>query len=98
MSLSRGEFDKSLAAFEASVPFARRGELDGPDDSQAAVSYSVGSGVARVGFREVAPKTFGGLLKLPRAEVSIGFDEVVPEDERRAFVAAFDLAFQRGGG
>lgn len=39
----------------------------------------------------------GGLLELPRAKVTIAFEQV-PTSARTAFLKRFDLAFQRGGG
>lgn len=57
----------------------------------------LGSGTVEIRFQPLPPVRLGGLLELPRAKVSLVFD-AVPATEQSAFVRAFDLAFQRGGG
>ncbi|MEO1205949.1 MAG: hypothetical protein AAFV45_06415 [Pseudomonadota bacterium] len=95
MSLSRSEFDKSISAFRATSGYVQTDLGNGgPVDE---LRFDVASGHAVISYAEQASVTFGGLLKLPRAEVTIGFDGV-EETDRKDFVSAFDIAFQRGGG
>lgn len=98
MSLSRDEFDKSLEAFAASTGLSGTG-LAGAVSSRDAetIAFTVAGGQALVTYRALEPKTFGGLLKLPRAEVTLAF-KGVGAAEQAAFVRTFDIAFQRGGG
>ncbi|MEL7050118.1 MAG: hypothetical protein AAFO75_14380 [Pseudomonadota bacterium] len=95
MSLSRGEFDKSLAAFTATTGY----KALTPDTHKTpeVFPFEIGGGTAIVGYQELASATFGGLLQLPRAEVTISFDDVA-DSLQKEFLAAFDIAFQRGGG
>jgi len=90
MSLSRSEFAKSIEAFAgqaASLEAARSGR----------VMLPAGDGQVMIAYDALPSQTFGGLLELPRAEVSLSF-EGGSQSDREAFVRAFDLAFQRGGG
>jgi hypothetical protein len=87
MALSRGEFEACMAVL---CDAAGRGE-DG------CVSLAVGGGTVAITHRPLAPVRLGGLLELPRAEVTIVF-EAVAETDARAFLRRFELAFQRGGG
>jgi hypothetical protein len=88
MSVSRAEFDSSLAR----LPDVR---MDGPD----AWLVTIAGVVARVTF-EIAPGVrLGGLLDLPRAHVCIEFkDHNDPVAARTEFFRQFELVFQRGGG
>lgn len=87
MSLSRAEFENSLAA------------LAGADvalvDGVARIDEAAGR--IAITFHALPPKRFGGLLLLPQARVTLdvtGLDEAAAV----AFLQRFDLAFQRGGG
>ena len=55
-----------------------------------------GRGIS-IRLRDLPPRRLSGLLSLPRIEVTLTFRGYAPED-RRAFLARFDLAFRRGGG
>lgn len=59
--------------------------------------FDVGSGSVEIRYEPAPPKTFGGLLSLPQAHVSLVF-EGAGDTERAAFLHCFDIAFQRGGG
>ena len=87
MALSRREFEASMAALCGAVC---RGE-DGH------ISVALGGGTVAITHRSLAPVRLGGLLELPRAEVTLEFDAVA-EADARAFLRRFELAFQRGGG
>ena len=87
MSLSHEEFLKSILALDAGAhaesPVCYR--LDATP-GHVTISYSPRPGV-----------TLGGLLALPRAEVTIEFTGMSTA-EQSAFQRRFDMAFQRGGG
>lgn len=129
MSLSRAEFDNSLAAFMArsgytgrpvvagdaaiddagpgsgpgsgsgsgSGPGSVSGSVTGTATGASSLAFAVGEGRVIVRYVPLAAATFGGLLQLPRAEVSlqfVGVDAIA----QQSFLEAFDMAFQRGGG
>ncbi len=48
-------------------------------------------------FEKLAPAILGGLMRLPRAKVTLELDDLTP-DARRTFLGIFDQTFQRGGG
>jgi hypothetical protein len=87
MALSRGEFEASVARLCGSACEGKDGALRVP----------LGGGTVSIAHRPLAPVRLGGLLELPRAEVTLAF-EAVAEAEARAFLRRFELAFQRGGG
>ncbi len=87
MSITRAEFEASLAGLEPSARLDAAGEA----------RLAVGSGVAVIVFAMLLPRTIGGLLRLPQARVSLDLD-AVPEAERVSFLRRFEIAFQRGGG
>ena len=87
MSLSREEFVLSMAAFLVSEAVLPRDTLRVP----------VGGGCVDIGYRELPGVLLGGLLALPRAEVTLDFSDV-GEADQRAFLRRFEIAFQRGGG
>ncbi len=87
MSLSRAEFDKSVAALSGGTA-----ELS---DGRAVLR--LGDGRAEITFQALPAKRLGGLLLLPQARVVVdvsGLDEASAVE----FLQRFDLAFQRGGG
>ena len=51
----------------------------------------------KIDVRPLPARRLGGLLSLPRSEVSISFDGY-SELEEKTFLEDFDRAFQRGGG
>ena len=87
MALSRSEFEASMAALCGSA-------CEGKD---GALRVALGGGTVSIAHRPLAPVRLGGLLDLPRAEVTLAF-EAVGEAEARAFLRRFEFAFQRGGG
>ncbi len=50
-----------------------------------------------INVRPLPARRLGGLLSLPRSEISISFDGY-SEREQITFLEGFDRAFQRGGG
>lgn len=89
MTLSAGEFAKSLAAFAgADVVVA---------DGRARMPVGTGGGAAEIVFVPLPPRRVGGLLELPQAKVAITMRNV-PASDAEAFLRRFDIAFQRGGG
>jgi hypothetical protein len=86
MSLSESEFQASLAKL-------------GPHRKSAAgfPVFDLASGCVEILYAPAPPKTFGGLLSLPQAHITLAFDGA-DEASRAAFVHRFDIAFQRGGG
>ncbi|MEO1280898.1 MAG: hypothetical protein AAFV69_04095 [Pseudomonadota bacterium] len=96
MSLSRNEFDKSLEAFQGTTGYTI---IDAPKGQQVAdlFAFALPDGQALISYQEIASATYGGLLKLPRAEVKIAFSGT-DQSNRELFLSAFDIAFQRGGG
>lgn len=87
MSLTLAEFQGSIAPL-----LGRRLEVD-----KTSADIAVGAGRVVIGYEARASVRFGGLLELPRALVSLTFDDVAADEQVR-FVKRFDLAFQRGGG
>lgn len=61
------------------------------------VELAIGTGRVVVAYEPRPSVRFGGLLELPRALVSLTFDDVTDSGQSR-FVERFDRAFQRGGG
>ena len=87
MALSRGEFEASLAALGGEPRRCNDGSVRLP----------LGGGTVAIVYRLLDPVRLGGLLELPRAEVTLVFNEV-DDANARAFLRRFELAFQRGGG
>lgn len=87
MALSRGEFEASVATLCGAACHWEGGHA----------SVALGGGKVSITHRPLAPVRLGGLLELPRAEVTLAF-EAVTEADAREFLRRFELAFQRGGG
>lgn len=84
----------TLAEFQASVrPLT--GVSLGPDE--AVVIVQLGSGRVEIAFEKRPSVRLGGLLDMPRAVVSIVFEDVSAAGQAE-YLKRFDLAFQRGGG
>ncbi len=83
MTITRSEFEKSLAAFDPDASLDAHGQV------------SITGAVIR--FEALPPRRPGGLLSLPQARVTIVVQALGPA-ERAAFLRRFDVAFQRGGG
>lgn len=67
------------------------------DARQAQFDLAFEGAKVRITYEPLETATLGKLLSLPRAKVSIVFDDL-REDKRQAFLDRFDKAFQRGGG
>lgn len=109
MTLSAGEFAKSMTAFaggdvvfadgRARVPVSGSGGHAAAANDRISESVADGDkGVAEIAFHALPPRRVGGgLLELPQARVTIKFGDVGTA-EADAFLRRFDIAFQRGGG
>lgn len=84
----------SLSEFQASLGKLLGTEIEAEEPS---VRHPLAKGCVEIRFVPLPSLRLGGLLELPRAKVSLSFDDV-EDDDRAAFLARFDLAFQRGGG
>ena len=89
MTLSAGEFAKSIAAFTG-------GDV-AITDKRATVVVNDKGGSAEITFEPLPPRRVGGLLELPQARVTITLAKVSAA-QLDTFLRRFDLAFQRGGG
>lgn len=87
MSITRGEFELSLAGFDASA------RLNG--EGTAVIALPGGNACIR--FEELPKRRLGGLIHMPQARVTIDLAGV-PAAERAEFLRRFEIAFQRGGG
>lgn len=86
MSLSAAEFALSIAKLGAHSISVRNNPV-----------FELSEGHVEVHFAPERPKTFGGLLALPQATVTLIF-EGASAAARAEFLHRFDIAFQRGGG
>ena len=87
MALSAPEFVKCVSALL-------------PPESQAAgllVAIPLEAGRVTIEYEAQASVRLGRSLELPRARVVLTFENA-GDTERDAFLARFDIAFQRGGG
>jgi len=71
------------------------GEGDTVTKSEA--NISVGQGAVVIRYEALPGALFGGLLKLPRANITLEYSGVSPEDQAK-FTNRFNMTFQRGGG
>ena len=74
---------------------AMRG-LDYRIDGDRVIAGNSGRRVT-IDVRSLPARRLGGLLSMPRCEISISFQDY-GEQEKKAFLEAFDRAFHRGGG
>lgn len=88
MSLSLQEFHRGLRALSPDIELKV---------SQKNATIPVGPGSAIITYDPLEGATFGGLLSLPRAKITIA-TKGLDEEEAQAFVSRFNKAFQRGGG
>lgn len=86
MSLSQAEFAASIAKLGTHGISAEGFPV-----------FDAGKGSVEVIYKPAPPKTFGGLLALPQAHITLAFKDC-DEAARATFVHRFDIAFQRGGG
>lgn len=84
----------SEADWRRSLPGAVRGAPLLLGDGQATVT--LGAGTLHLAWTVLPPRRIA-LIAMPRLAVRYAF-RGVPEAERRAFMAYFDLFMQRGGG
>jgi hypothetical protein len=70
--------------------------LDYRVEGQQVLSGGPGRGIT-IALSDLPPRRLSALMVLPRCAVTISF-QGYDEAERQAFLAAFDQAFQRGGG
>ncbi len=88
MSLDLAEFHRSLSRLARGLPL---------EDGQTDFIVPADNAQVRIIYEQLEKVTFGGLLTLPRARVTLhlgGLDEA----ERHAFLTRFEQAFRRGGG
>jgi hypothetical protein len=88
MSLDLAEFHRGLKALAPDIPL---------EEKQTIVAVPSGGKKVTIDYAPLENATLGKSLSLPRARVTIDVS-TLGEDERRAFLARFDKAFQRGGG
>ena len=88
MSLDLREYHRSLKTLSPDIPL---------DEAQTDIGITAEGGDVRIVYEPLEKVTLGGLLALPRARVTLHLEEL-DEAERRAFLARFDKAFQRGVG
>ncbi len=88
MSLELAEFHRSLKTLAPHIPLA---------EGQTDFTVATDKGSVRIVYEPLERATLGGLLALPRARVTLHLGELGAA-ERRAFLARFERAFQRGGG
>ncbi len=87
MSIRLTEFEAGLARLDPTAP------ATGTNGTYAIPN----SGGATITFEKLETAVLGGLMRLPRAKVTINV-EALDADARAKFVAFFDQTFQRGGG
>ncbi len=87
MSATLGDFQRGIKAIAPDHEIgadARRVSLQTDD-------YSV-----EIDFEAIEPIVHSPLLSIPRAKVTLAFDQT-PAEARKKFMERFELAFQRGG-
>ena len=89
MSIRLDEFEAGLLRLAQSYPIERK---------DSACRFRLGDGThAVIAIAALPDAVLGGLMRLPRAQVSIRFDGTTAEAAAE-FVRLFDRTFQRGGG
>ena len=88
MSMTLADYHRSLKVLAPELEM-------GPQ--QKTVRLDLDGTSAEIRFEVMDSKTYGTLLEIPRARVTLDFDESSPES-RLAFLERFDFAFRRGGG
>ncbi len=87
MSLAEHEFVMSCERLA--------GEGDAVTKREATIS--VGQGAVVIRYEPLPGVRLGGLLELPRANVTLTYAGVSSEDQEK-FTSQFEMTFQRGGG
>jgi hypothetical protein len=85
MSITLQEFEAGIKRLDGAI-------LEGSGSGVYAISNG-----AIINFDQLEPVVLGGLMRLPRARITIN-TAGLPPDARQRFVALFDQTFQRGGG
>ena len=91
------------AEFEAGITRLDPAAVASATTTAGVVSYPVthpaagAAGSVTITFEKLEPAVLGGLMRLPRARVTLHLDDLDAETRRR-FVGVFDQTFQRGGG
>ena len=88
MSLDLNEFHRSLKTLQPGIPL---------EEGQTEVLIRADEGEVRIVYEPLEKATLGGLLALPRAQVTLHMYGL-GDAERQHFLTRFDKAFQRGGG
>ena len=88
MGLTRAQFFRDIGLAMRGIPYRI--------EDQQVIAGTADHGIT-ISLRELPPRRLSALMVLPRCEVSIAF-EGYDDQERAAFLAQFDLAYQRGGG
>lgn len=87
MSIKLSEFQAGIGRLDPSAPATASG----------GVYQLANHGGVTVTFERLEPAVLGGLMRLPRARVTLDLERLAPE-ARQQFLALFDQTFQRGGG
>lgn len=85
----------TLADFHRSLKVLAPERTMGPREKTVRIDLEGAS--AEVRFEAIDSKTYGGRLEIPRALVTLDFDDSSAEAQQ-AFLDRFDFAFRRGGG
>ena len=85
----------TLADFHRNLKVLAPEHTMGPQ--QKKIRLDLDGASAEIRFESMDTKTYGTLLNIPRARVTLDFDDSSPE-ARQAFLERFDFAFRRGGG
>lgn len=87
MSIKLSEFEAGLARLDPSAPATHvEGIYNIPNTAGVSIK-----------FEKLEPAVLGGLMRLPRAKVTLNLEALAPE-ARQKFLSFFDQTFQRGGG
>lgn len=96
MSIKAAEFEAGIRRLDPAAVASASTE-GGTVVFPVAHSSAGGVGPVQITFEKLAPAVLGGLMRLPRAKVTLHLADLAP-DARRAFLGVFDQTFQRGGG
>lgn len=88
----------SLAEHEFITGCERLAAAAGDQVRERHAQFTAGDGSVEISYTPLGMVRLGGLLELPRAEVTLSFSDDVSAAARDAFLKRFDQTFQRGGG
>ena len=89
--------------FEAGITRLDPAAVASASTAGGVVTFSVthpavdSAGPVTITFEKLEPAVLGGLMRLPRARVTLHLNDLDAETRRR-FVGVIDQTFQRGGG